>query len=313
VNPAMERLSHKDRGRITLGPVLFNWPEEKWRDFYFRVADEAPVDSVTLGEVVCAKRIPLTAPHLAEVTERLERAGKEVVFATLALVMSERDLDAVRAVTLGAAEGLLVEANDVSTLGLLAGAAHVAGPGLNVYNEDTLAWLAGNGAIRVCLPGEMPGASITELGRAAPVDLEVQVFGRMPLAISARCYHARECGLDRDSCQFVCERDTDGMEVRTLDGAPFVAVNGMQTLSHACCNLAGEVPDLRTAGVSHFRLSPQDMDMVAVAGVFRDLLDGQIEPAAAISNLTAIVDGMPFANGFFYGDEGHAAMGALAE
>ncbi len=309
----MKRPSNTDRGRITLGPVLFNWPGEKWRDFYFRIADEAPVDSVTIGEVVCAKRISLTAPYLAEVAERLVGAGKEVVFATLALVMSERDLDAVRAVTAGAAEGMRVEANDVSTLGLLAGNPHVAGPGLNVYNEDTLAWLAGNGAVRVCLPGEMPGASISALGRAATVDLEVQVFGRMPLAISARCYHAREQGLDRDSCQFVCDRDADGMEVRTLDGAPFVAVNGMQTLSHACCNLAGEVPELIAAGVSHFRLSPQHMDMVAVAQIFRDLLDGKTEPAAAIAGLTGLAGPMPFANGFFYGGEGHTATGMLAD
>ena len=33
--------------KLTLGPVLFNWAPEKWRDFYLRIADEAPVDSVS--------------------------------------------------------------------------------------------------------------------------------------------------------------------------------------------------------------------------------------------------------------------------
>lgn len=38
---------------LTLGPVLFNWAPDNWRDFYFRIADEAPIDAVYVGEVVC--------------------------------------------------------------------------------------------------------------------------------------------------------------------------------------------------------------------------------------------------------------------
>ena len=41
---------------LTLGPVLLNWRAESWRDFYFQVADEMPVDTVFLGEVICSKR-----------------------------------------------------------------------------------------------------------------------------------------------------------------------------------------------------------------------------------------------------------------
>ena len=41
--------------QLTLGPVLYNWQPERWRDFYFRIADEAPVDRVAVGEVVCSK------------------------------------------------------------------------------------------------------------------------------------------------------------------------------------------------------------------------------------------------------------------
>ena len=44
---------------LTLGPNLFNWAPEKWRDFYFRIADEAPVAVVYLGETICSKRAPL--------------------------------------------------------------------------------------------------------------------------------------------------------------------------------------------------------------------------------------------------------------
>ena len=81
--------------RLTLGPVLFNWAPEAWRDFHFRIADEAPVDRVIIGEVVCSKRSPFFAEHLPEVAERLAVAGKEVVFASLALVTLERERRAI--------------------------------------------------------------------------------------------------------------------------------------------------------------------------------------------------------------------------
>lgn len=46
------------KAELTMGPVLFHWPVETLRDFYFHIADEAPVDNVCLGEVVCHKRAP---------------------------------------------------------------------------------------------------------------------------------------------------------------------------------------------------------------------------------------------------------------
>ena len=297
---------------LTLGPVLFNWPAETWRDFYFRMADEAPVDSVALGEVVCSKRAPFFEPYLAEVIERLQAAGKEVVLSTLALIMSEREADQARSVAAAAADGLLIEANDISVAALLAGRPHAIGPLVNVYNEGTLAYLAANGACRVCLPVELPIESIAALVAVPGVALEVQVFGRLPLAVSARCYHARAHGLAKDQCQYVCGENADGLPLETLDGEPFLAVNGTQTLSYACCNLAAEVPDLRAKGVSRFRLSPQDTDMVAVARVFRDVLDGRADAGEADARLAGLVGTMPFANGFYHGTAGTAFTAGAA-
>ncbi|HRC27735.1 MAG TPA: U32 family peptidase, partial [Alphaproteobacteria bacterium] len=37
----MSKTSH-----LTMGPILFHWAEDIWRDFYFRLADEAPIDTV---------------------------------------------------------------------------------------------------------------------------------------------------------------------------------------------------------------------------------------------------------------------------
>ncbi len=294
------------RGTLTLGPVPFLWPAERWRDFYFRVADEAPVDCVVLGEVVCAKRRSFHDPHMAEVADRLGRAGKEVVFATPALIMDGRELAPVR--DLVEAGDLLVEANDVSAVALLAGRPHAIGPYVNVYNEGTLAYLAGAGAVRAALPVELPRESLAVLAAASPVPLEVQVFGRLPLAISARCYHARARGRHKDNCQFACAETPDGMAVETLHGQPFLAVNGTQTLSHHCCNLIGEIADLEAIGIRRYRLSPLAVDMVEVAEIFRGVIDGALDPAAADGRLADLVDPIPFSNGYYHGVEGAALL-----
>ncbi|HEX9789764.1 MAG TPA: U32 family peptidase [Kiloniellales bacterium] len=297
---------------LTLGPLLFNWPARQRRDFYFRMADEAPVQAVCLGEVVCGKREPFVAADLPVVAARLRRAGKQVLWSTLALVTEARDRASLRA-TLALAEdaaGDLVEANDLGAVAVLTGRPHAIGPYVNVYNEGTLDHLVRGGARRVVLPFEVPAPSIRALAAAAgPAELEVQVFGRTPLAISARCYHARALGRSKNSCDFVCGLDADGMAVETLDGQPFLAINGTQTLSHTIGNLAGEVPALLAMGVRRFRLSPHHLDMVAVAETFRAVLDGRMAGADAHVRLAELAPFAPFANGFFHGREGAAQIG----
>lgn len=296
---------------LSLGPVLFNWTPEVWRDFYFRIADEAPVETVFVGEVVCAKRAPFTAGHLPAVLERLADAGKRVVLSTPILVTTERERQAVR--DLAAIDDALIEANDLGCLPLLAGRRHAIGPFVNVYNEGTLAWLARRGAAMVGLPGELTRPAVAALAQAAAplgVDLEVQVFGRLPLAISARCYHARAHGLHKDGCQFVCGDDPDGLEVTTVDGTPFLAVNGTQTLSHTHTALVTELDDLQAIGIRRFRLSPQSGDMVAVARLFRGRLDGRIAAGEALARLkTLLGGGAALSNGFYHGREGVAFVG----
>jgi collagenase-like PrtC family protease len=294
--------------RLTLGPVLFNWAPEAWRDFHFRIADEAPVDRVIIGEVVCSKRSPFFAEHLPAVAERLAAAGKEVAFASLALVTLERER---RAIAELAADGtVLMEANDVSALRVLAGRPHLIGPFVNVYNEATAQWLGARGARSICLPPELSGSSIAVIAAAGGVPVEVFAFGRVPLAISARCYHARVHKLHKDNCRFVCDQDPDGMPVETLDREPFLTVNGLQTLSHRCASLIGDLPGLRDMGVASLRLSPQNCDMVAVARVFSDVVDARMEAPAGREALGALFPLAPFSNGFLHGKAGVVQVGA---
>ncbi|MDP6345808.1 MAG: U32 family peptidase, partial [Alphaproteobacteria bacterium] len=118
--------------------------------------------------------------------------------------------------------------------------------------------------------------------------------------------------LHKDGCQFVCGEDLDGLAADTLDGEAFLAINGTQVMSHSCCNLADDIAGLCDAGVGRFRLWPHSFDMVAVARVYRELLDGELEVAAADDRLNAIAGGLAMANGFYHGQEGRAWVGPAA-
>jgi len=291
---------------VTLGPLLFNWQAEKWRDFYFRVADEAPVSTVYIGETVCSKRAPLIEPYYQAVAERLAQGGKAVVFSSLSEVVSK--IDRRLAEQICSADCFTIEANDGSALMHLKGRPHHIGPFMNVYNEHAVEFLAGNGATNICLPGEMPAKAIgalCEATRALDVSFEVQVFGRQSLALSARCYHARAHGRTKDSCRFVCEEDPDGLTLTTVDGRSFLTVNGIQTLSYEYLNLVREVPSLRGMGVSRFRLSPHTLDMVGVAKIFAGVVEGRLASDEAAAMLEAMKPDGGFANGFFYGKPGY--------
>ncbi|HYG87566.1 MAG TPA: U32 family peptidase [Azospirillum sp.] len=301
----------ENRSLLTLGPVLFNWPVDQWRDFYARMADEAPLDVVYLGEVVCSKRAPFFEDAIPDVIERLTSAGKTVVLSSPILVTTDRERKAVR--DLVEAGELGIEANDLGAVAQLAGRPHAVGPFVNVYNEATLGWLAARGATTVSLGAELPADSVGLLTKEATrlgMQTEVQVFGRVPLAISARCYHARVHGLHKDGCQFVCGQDHDGLGVETLDDQPFLAVNGLQTMSHTYLCLAAEISQLQRLGVSRFRLSPHTVDMVRVARGFRAVLDGALDGADLAAELTGLVTDAPLANGFFHDQPGAAYIGA---
>jgi collagenase-like PrtC family protease len=283
--------------KLTLGPLLFNRQPDVWRDFYFRIADEAAVDTVAVGEVVCSKRMPFLDDHLPAVIDRLAAAGKQVLVSSLALITLERERR--RTEELAHDDAFMVEANDISCIAHLAGRPHAIGPFVNVYNEGTARWFAEQGARSICLPPELPLQSIAAIAAAVPqTEFEVLAFGRAPLAISARCYHARVHKLSKDNCRFVCNDDPDGLAVDTLDDERFLVVNGVQTLAHNCTNLIADLDDLVSAGVASLRLSPQHCDMVAVARTFRDVLDGRTAPEEGLRTLAAIYPDVPTTNGF---------------
>ncbi len=286
--------------KVSLGPVYFHWPLPLWLDFYARMADEAELDRVYLGEVVCSKRAPFYEKHYDEVAERLRRGGKEVVFSTLSEVSVRHDRACVQ--SLCALEDTLVEANDASALYALNGRSHTIGPFINVYNGTTLHELARRGAKHICLPPELPAAavkSMVQTARKLSITTEIQGYGRISLALSARCYHARALGRTKDNCQYACGADQNGLTVSTLDKKPFLAVNGIQTLSQGCLSLLPHISALNEIGPDFFRLAPQGVDMVQVANIHARVLKGKLHWQDGARNLQRMWPEAPLIDGFF--------------
>ncbi len=287
---------------LTVGPNQFFWNADRWAGFYDDLCD-APVDRVVLGELVCSKRLPFYQDRIPGAIEALARAGKKVAITSLAMVTLKRE----RKMTAALAEmGIEVEVNDLTALAMLPpGAAFSVGPLVNVYNEGTLSWLAGRGMVRICLPPELPLTSIRVLADAARdlgVVVEVWGHGRVPLAISGRCYHARLHGRSKDNCQFACEDDPEGMPVRTTDDQPFLAVNGVQTLSHSTACMAHQIEALQAAGAGALRLSPQGGDFNALCGAYRDRLAGVLDADGLVGVIRA--PGQALSDGFVQGARG---------
>ena len=288
------------KAQLTLGPLLYHWDAEKRRDFYFKVADEAPVDCVYLGEVVCSKREPYFAEYFYQVADRLRSAGKQVIISTLGLVTSAREMEDIRK---HASEDAIVEVNDVACLQALHGKPHVIGPLVNVFNEGAREFVLRNGAFRIVIPVEAPATSIKVLANT-PAEIEVMVFGRQTLSIAMRCYHARSHGLTKDTCQYVCGLDPNGLPATTVTGDDLLTISGISTQSHGYVVLLNELDALRKMGVTHFRVSPQHMDMIAVTSIYRDALDGKCSADEAEARLLTLSDDIPFVNGFYYAREG---------
>jgi len=296
---------------ITLGPLLFNWAPEDIAGFYERMSREPLVRRVYLGEVVCGKREPLAAATLLAAADVLHDAGKEVVWSTLGLIATPRDRRLLQGIT-QQDEPPLLELNDIAALSLLpAGRSFVAGPLLNIYNGSAARFLVDRGCERLCPNIELSLAAIGDIHRACP-DLQIELFGfgRLPLALSARCHHARQAGLSKDTCRFVCDRDPDGQAVATIEGEPFLSINGIQTLSHGVHTLSASPDDLQAAGVSAVRLSPHLCDMsAAIAAYGRYFETGNRE--RLLAQLRACDLPGPLVDGYLEGAAGMRLAAAL--
>lgn len=289
--------------KLALGPLLYYWPRARTLAFYDEVA-RSPADVVYLGEVVCSRRHELGFDDWLEIARKLSDAGKEAVLCAPPLTESEGDLKILRRVARNGAHR--VEANDWGAVRLLAGTqGWVAGPHLNVYNPQALALVHELGARRWVAPFEATQVLAAGVLAARPADLQAEVFahGRVPLALSARCFTARRFNLQKEGCEYRCIGFPDGLALDTRDGEPFLVANGVQTQSAAVYSLAGDFQALAALGMDIVRVSPQAEGTLEALRTWRALLDGALAPARAMDILASSAPGA-LANGFWRGRPG---------
>jgi len=234
----------------------------------------------------------------------LEDAGKEVVLSTLSLIEAESDLAQVKRICQNG--HYRIEANDMAAINLQKfDASFVVGPHINTYNSSMLSQMSDLGATRWVMPLELDDKSLTAMQQQRPANMETEVFvfGRLPLAFSARCYTARAHNISKDDCGFCCRDYEQGLLLSTREQQPFLVLNGIQVQSALTYCLIDQLPKLEQLGVDIVRLSPQLQGMTEIIDLFDRVRHRRLEPALAAESLN---DHMPTGpcDGYWHGDAG---------
>lgn len=308
------------RTEFTVGALPYWWPRPALLAFYAEVADSA-AHCVVLGETVCSRRTEMKPGDWLALARELRDSGKEVVLATLPLLSSEAEWRAVR--ELARQEEFLLEAGDASALQALEQAGEqrgrlprfVIGPHLNIYNGDALREHAALGAVRWVAPVELAAAAIGRVnppharvrGPHGEITTEAWGFGRLPLALSARCFTARHHRLRKDACEFRCRDDADGLRLDSTEGQAFLCINGTQIQSAGLHAVLGPWPELRAAGVGRLRLSPCSQGFFEVLRSFDAVCNDGADTADALRHLRALDLPGPLVDGYAKGAAGMAS------
>lgn len=314
---------------LTVGPLQYWWPRQTLMHFYAELAD-SPAHTLVLGEVTCSRRNEFSLEDWLALARELQQAGKRVRLASMPLLMSEAELRGMRRLAeaaLNAETPMDFEAGDAAALrvwhrltceqtALACRSQLVLGPHINVYNRPALEELASLGASVWVPPAELSLAAIARCnpapgavqaqGRA--LSTELLVFGRMTLAFSARCFTARHHRLSKDQCDFRCRDDADGLLLRTSEGQPFLALNGIQTQSAGLQCLIQARTQVLATGVQALRLSPCSGDFARALALFDAVYRQAADADQALAELQTLDLPGTLVHGFAHQQPGMLAL-----
>lgn len=288
---------------LTLGPILFFWPKETILDFYQLIIQQ-PLDRIYLGETVCSRRQELKVADWVDLAHDLASSGKKIILSSQVLMESESDLKRLR--KLVEQEDFTIEANDLGAVKMLhaKGLPFIAGQSLNIYNEQTLALMQSLGAISWVASVELAAEKLAHIIAAVPeMPCEIMGWGKLPLAYSSRCFTARHYNLKKDNCEFKCLQHAEGLQLRTREQQSFLTINGIQTMSAACCSLIAHYPHMVQCGIAALRLSPQQHFMADIIQIHRQVIDGVMTTSAAVQALYSVM-GDNLVDGYWQGKAG---------
>jgi len=272
-------------------------------DFYQRIA-KTKIDIVYLGETVCAKRKLLRREDWLTIAKMLQNSGKEVVLSSMTLIEANSELSALK--SLCANGEFEVEANDMAAVQQLSGQSFITGPAINIYNPHSLKVLARHGLKRWVFPLELSKQTLADMQKEKPENIETEVFvyGRLPLAYSARCFTARAHNLPKDDCQYRCLHYPDGLLLSTQEKEKFLILNGIQTQSVKTNNLIAELDEFKTLNVDVLRISPPSQHCEKIIDIFHQCLHQDYCIEEAITELASLLPAGGSCNGYWHGLNG---------
>jgi collagenase-like PrtC family protease len=288
--------------KISLGPIQYFWPKNKVIAFYKEIA-ETPVDIVYLGETICYKRHELRLRDWMEIGRELSANSKTIVLSTLALLEAAAELHSLRKVCENGE--FLVEANDIAAISLLSetGLPFVAGPSINIYNNQTIRYFQQLGMIRWVMPVELGRDTLQQIlsGLETPIETEIFCYGKMPLAYSARCFTARAHNLPKDRCDLKCRENPDGLLLESQEQQTLFTINGIQTQSGDYCDLRPQWQEMDSIGVDIMRISPQSEGTATIAHELCECIQNNKLPKPANREVC---------NGYWFGQSGLEFIGS---
>ncbi|MCW8879302.1 MAG: U32 family peptidase [Kangiellaceae bacterium] len=292
--------------KLSLAANPYFWQKQKYFDFYHDIAS-TNIDIIYLGETVCSKRREMKFEDWLDIASHLSSKGKQVVLSTMTLIEAASEFKYMNKIC--SQQDFLVEANDMAAVYLLSEnrLPFVVGSAVNLYNLTSFNRFKNLGMKRWVVPVELGKDDLNSLTSDVSTDeieIEYQVFGRMPLAYSARCFTARHHRLAKDDCQFKCLDYEQGIHVKTQEGDTFAQINGIQTQSSKVTNLLSQLSELAEKKVSVARISPVGYeDTINVINQFSDQIKGDSDESVC-HQLKGLKNDYLFCNGYWNQIEG---------